>query len=191
MAIATPDEKRSAAIKARHSTTPTNNSNAKKDIITMAQNPTPTAPKNPAPKTHSAVVAANGATPAPRAPADPGKKAARARVSWVSTKDPVYVVRSFKVVTDRLGPPSDPWGNKMVEKAPGVFGQPADPAAKAAREAAKLAKKAEYDAMTDDQKVAFATAERTARQTAKAAKKKAEYDAIAAQIRAEIAAGKL
>ncbi len=154
----------------------------------MAQAPTTTT-KNPVPSKPNG----NGA-PKSAAAADPAKaekKVKRARVSWVSPTDPTYVVRSFKAVTDKLGAPSDHKGQKMIEKAPGVFGQKRDPAEKAARDAAKAASKAAFDAMSDQEKLAYSKSKREAKQAENASKRAAERAVLVAQIKAEIAAGKL
>jgi hypothetical protein len=158
-----------------------------KGNITMAQ--APTSNKNPNPtKPTLAPKPTNGSTPDTAAKP---KKEKRSRVSWVSPTDPSYVVRSFKAVTDKLGAPSDHKGQKMIEKAPGVFGQRRDPAEKAAREASKVQAKAAYDAMTDEQKMAHAKSKREAKQAATAAKAAADRAELKRQIMAEIAAGTL
>lgn len=166
----------------KSSVNPSPNAN-KKEQITMAQNPTPSKPSN-APKT----AAPSNGKPAPAA--EP-KKAKRPRVRWVSTTEPAFWVRSYKDVTDKFGPPKDHNGVAMVAKAGVPFGQPKDPAEKAARIAAKAAEKAKFDAMSDEQKLQFAKAKREAKQKETEIKRAAERAALVAQIKAEIAAGKL
>ena len=120
------------------------------------------------------------------------KKVKRLRIRWASVTQPDYWVRSYKDITDKYGAPRDHKGVEMVPKAAVPFGgQKADPAVKAAREAAKQAEKAAYAALSDEQKVAHARAKREAKQAEKAAQAAAEKAALVAQIRAEIAAGTL
>lgn len=157
----------------------------------MAQNPTPRTPTTSTSKPANGGPAAkppNGATAAPAA-----KKEKRPRVRWVSTTPGLegLWVRSYKDVTDKFGAPLDPKGNVMVAKAGVPFGQPADPAAKAARLAAKEAEKARIAAMSDEDKFAFAKSKREAKQAETAKKRQQEREALVAQIKAEIAAGKL
>ncbi len=151
----------------------------------MAQNPN-ARPATSAPAKTAPPVAANGKT-AEKAE----KKAKRPRVRWVSTKEPSFWVRSYKDVTDKHGAPMDPWGQAMVAKAGVPFGAPRDPAEKAARIAAKEAAKKAFDSMSDEQKLQFAKEKREAKQKVTAEKRAKERADLVAQIKAEIAAGKL
>lgn len=170
-----------------------NNAATKKDIKTMAQAPTKT-PTTPAPSNKGAPAPANGAktTVAADGAAKPEKKKnKRPRLRWVSSKDPSFWVRSYKDVTDKHGAPKDPWGGDMVVRAGQAFGAPRDPAAKAARLAAKEAEAKRLASMTDAEKLAFAKTKREEKQAAKATKVAAEREAMVAQIKADIAAGRL
>lgn len=102
----------------------------------------------------------------------------RPRVRWQSPKNPEFWVRSFKDVTDKFGPPSDPWGNVMVPAVRGAA-DPGKKAAKAEREA-KLAE------MTPEQKLEFLNAEKAAKKAAKAAKEEASMEALRAKLRKEL-----
>lgn len=183
-----------------------NNVSNKKDTKTMAQDPknqssksAPTPGTNKAPTATSATPATNGsaktATTAPTGGSDAAKpekkKNKRPRLRWVSAKDPSFWVRSYKDVTDKHGAPKDPWGGDMVVRAGQAFGAPRDPAAKAARLAAKEAEAKRLASMTDAEKLAFAKEKREQKQAAKAAKVAAEREAMVAQIKADIAAGRL
>lgn len=127
-------------------------------------------------------------------PSDAGKgdkkaKAKKAKVRWVSPKDPSYWVRSFKEVTDKHGAPVDPWGNKMEARAAVAFGL--SPEEREARKAAKEAEKARLEAMTPEEKLAFTAKKREERAGKREQKKAAEREALIAQIKREIAEGKL
>lgn len=131
-------------------------------------------------------------TKAPTPPAGGEKTAAsgekkepkRPRVRWVSPKDPTFWVRSYKDVTDKHGAPMDPWGNKMEVKVGGGGGG-------GNLAAAREAEKAKLAAMTDEQKLAYAKDKREAKKKAKDAKKAQERDALIAQLKKEIAEGKI
>ncbi len=169
------------------------NSHQDKEPTTMAIDPKkPTTTPTNKPTTAPAPTG-NGAPKAAAAPSDAAKpaKAKKARVRWVSTKNPAYWVRSFKDVTDKYGAPKGPDGEEMVAKAGVPFGGVRDPGAKAARLAAKEAEKARVAAMSDADKLAYAKAKREEKQKTQAAKADADRAALVAQIKAEIAAGKL
>lgn len=119
------------------------------------------------------------------------KKAGRARVRWVSSNAALegWWVRSFKDITDQFGPPCDPEGNKCVEG--GTLRGGMSPADRAKRTAEKAEEKKRIDAMSDEEKLSYAKAKREERQAKTKAKKTAEREALIAQIKAEIAAGKL
>ena len=167
-----------------------------KEDKTMAIDPKNQKPSPVAPANKGATPPANGAKPtASAAPGDAAKpekkKNKRPRLRWVSSKDATFWVRSYKDVTDKHGAPKDPWGGDMVVRAGQAFGAPRDPAAKAARAAAKEAEAKRLASMTDAEKLAFAKEKREQKQTAKAAKVAAEREAMVAQIKADIAAGRL
>lgn len=156
---------------------PTTNSNKN-----TANKPSATPPPPPAP---AAAKPANG-------DASKGEKKAKvkkAKVRWVSPKDPSYWVRSFKDVTDKHGAPKDPWGNTMEARAAVAFGL--SPEEREARKKAKEAEKARLEAMTPEEKLAFTQTKREERSKKREAKKAAEREALIAQIKREIAEGKL
>lgn len=186
--VATMKEKAGAS-SSKPKTTNNPSPNTSKEDTNMAQNPTPrpAATPNQNKPTNGATPPADGKTAAPAK-----VKSKRIRVRWVSEQIPGFWVRSYQDVTDKHGAPLDPKGNKMVAKAGVPFGtRTSDPAAKAEREAAKAAEAARYAALSDEQKVAEAKTKREAKQVAKAAKALQERKELEAQIRAEIAAGKL
>lgn len=117
------------------------------------------------------------------------QKVKKAKVRWVSPKDPSYWVRSFKEVTDKHGAPKDPWGNTMEARAAVAFGL--SPEEREQRKAAKEAEKKRLEAMTPEEKLAFTTAKREERAKKRESKKAAEREALIAQIKREIAEGKL
>ena len=154
---------------------PTTNSN-KPNSNKPAATPPP-APANAKP------TSANGADKAKPA------KVKKAKVRWVSPKDPSYWVRSFKEVTDKHGAPQDPWGNKMEARAAVAFGL--SPEEREQRKAAKEAEKQRLAAMTPEEKLAFTSSKREERAKKREGKKAAEREALIAQIKREIAEGKL
>ncbi len=165
----------------------------KKADITMAKHPDPKHPSNKpsnGPQTQSAKPSNGSPQSHPDNKGDKPKKSKKARVRWVSTTEPGFWVRSFKDVTDKFGAPKDHNGVAMIAKIGVPFGQ-VDPAAKAAKLAAKAAEEARKAAMTDEEKLAFARQKREAAQATKAAKQKAEYEQLVAQVKADIAAGRL
>lgn len=117
------------------------------------------------------------------------KKAKRPRVRWVSPKDPAFWVRSYKDVTDKYGAPMDPWGNKMEARAAVAFGLTEEE--KAARKAAKEAEEKRIAAMSPEEKLAHTEAKRKERATKRDAKKEKQRQELIAQIKREIAEGKL
>lgn len=116
-------------------------------------------------------------------------KAKKAKVRWVSPKDPTFWVRSFKDVTDKHGPPVDPWGNKMEARVAAAFGLTDEQ--RAERKAAKEVEKKRLEAMSPEEKLVHTQAKREERAKKREAKKSAERDALIAQIKREIAEGKL
>lgn len=148
---------------------------------------------NAAPKT---APAANGekakvtvTAPDATATAATSKKAKRAKVRLVSTTIQGLWVRAFVDVVEKYGFPLDPNGERMVPGKAPAFGLTAEQ--REARVAAKAAEKARFEAMSDEEKLAYAKQKREAKQAATAAKKAAERDQLIAQIKAEIQAGKL
>jgi hypothetical protein len=123
------------------------------------------------------------------APEKTKKKVKRPKVRFHSSKEPTYWVRAYKDVTDKFGPPTDPWGNKMEPRAAVAFG--ISPEERAAKKAAKEAEKLRFESMSVEDKLAFAKTKRDAKQAKKEAKKAAEKEQLIAQIKREIAEGKL
>lgn len=171
-------------------------SNPKQENETMATptKPTtaptkPTAPnggaKPPTPPT--------GAAPTAGADAPKGeekaKKEKRAKARYQSTGIPGYTVRVYKDLVEKYGVPCDPKGAAMV-LATGPAAS-ADPSARAQRKAAKEAEKEKMAKMTDDEKMAYARQKREAKAAEKAAKAKADYDKLVAQVKADVAAGRV
>jgi hypothetical protein len=121
--------------------------------------------------------------------AKPTKKVTRAKVRLVS-ENPKYEglwVRAFVDVIEAHGVPLDPGGKAMVPGKAPRGGLSAEQ--RAARKAEKEAEKAKFDAMSDEEKLAFAKAKREAKKAKREAKKAAERNALIAQIKAEIKAG--
>lgn len=168
---------------------PSTNVTEQKAKNTMSTNKSAPASNKPSNKPAPTPPAAN-AKPANGSAADPAKKKAKkARVRWVSPKDPTFWVRSYKDVTDKHGAPMDPWGNKMEARVAAAFGL--TPEEKAARAAAKEQEAARLKAMSPEEQLAFTEAKRKERATKREAKKSRERDAMIAQIKKEIAEGKL
>lgn len=156
------------------------------------------ATNKPTPNQNKSTSNKPSATPPPPATAKPttngadkpkAAKVKKAKVRWVSPKDPSFWVRSFKDVTDKHGAPMDPWGNKMEARAAAAFGL--SPEERDARKKAKEAEKAKLEAMSPEEKLAFTTAKREERAKKREGKKAAEREALIAQIKREIAEGKL
>lgn len=122
-------------------------------------------------------------------PGDKPKKAKRQRVRLASSTEPGMWCRMFKDVYDKFGAPLDSKGQPMVLKAAVPFGQSSEQ--RAERKAEKEAEKAKFDAMSDEEKLSYAKAKREKKQAEGTAKKEAERNALIAQIKAEIAAGRL
>lgn len=140
----------------------------------------------------AAPTAAPTATAAAPTEEKKAKKAKRQRVRFASTTVAGMWCRMFKDVADKFGAPYDSNGVQMVESKAPVGGAKGDKAArKAEKEAAKAAEKAKIAAMTDEEKLAYAKKVREERDAAKKAKANAERDALIAQIKADIAAGKI
>lgn len=118
----------------------------------------------------------------------PTAKGKREKVRLVSTTIPGLWVRAFK---DVLGNHviKDPNGKPMVPGSPLRGGMSAEQ--RAALTAAKEAEKAKLAKMSDEEKLAYIAARRAERQAASAAKKAAERNALIAELKAEIAAGRL
>lgn len=133
--------------------------------------------------------APSNAKPATNGDAPKKAKVKKAKVRWVSPKDPTFWVRSFKDVTDKHGAPMDPWGNKMEARAAAAFGL--TPEQREERKAAKEAEKKRLEAMTPEEKLAYTTSKREERAKKREGKKAAEREALIAQIKREIAEGKL
>jgi hypothetical protein len=131
--------------------------------------------------------AAPVATPAPEG--EKAKKAKRAKVRLVSTTIPGLWVRAFVDVIAKHGTPRDPNGQEMVPGKAPSFGITAEE--RETRKAAKEAEKARFEAMSDEDKLSYAKARREKKQAEQAAKKASEREALIAQLRAEMAAGKI
>jgi hypothetical protein len=158
------------------------------DMSTNKTAPNKSANK-PAPTPPTATTTAKPTNGSDAAKGDGKKKAKRARVRWVSPKDPTFWVRSYKDVTDKHGAPMDPWGNKMEARVAAAFGL--SPEEKEARAKAKAEEKARLEAMTPEQKLEFAQKKKEERAAKRNAKKEKERQAMIEQIRREIAEGKL
>lgn len=152
-------------------------SKGKKIVSTKVSPPA----KSPAPAKTAAPAPENGEAKVP--------KPKRAKVRLVSTSIPGLWVRAFVDVVDKYGYPLDPKGVAMVPGRAPVFGMTAEE--RTARKLAKEAEKARVEGMSDADKLAYAQAKREERQGKTLARKAAERDALIAQIKAEIAAGKL
>jgi type IV secretory pathway VirB10-like protein len=131
---------------------------------------------------------ANGKVASGEKPAK-AAKVKKAKVRWVSPKDPSYWVRSLKDVTDKHGAPVDPWGNKMEARAAVAFGL--TPEQRAERKAAKQAEAERLKNMSPEEKLAFTQSKREDRAKKREAKKQQERNALIEQIKREIAEGKL
>lgn len=142
----------------------------------------------PAPKAEASKPA-NGA-PAPKGEGETGKgegKKKRARVRLVSTTVPGMWCRMYVDVMEKHGVPKDANGVDMV---PGKASNGLSAEEKEARQKAKDAEKAKFDAMTPDEKLAFAKDKREKKAAEKLAKKKQERDALIESIKADLAAGR-
>lgn len=155
------------------------------------------APAPAAKPTAAPATAATPSTPPAELPAgySVGKngKVVRNLTRFVSKSVPGFRAMVWADLVAKYGNPRDPKGEEMiVGKAPSSGGfTKLSPEQKAEREAAKLAEKAKFDAMTDEQKLAHAKAKREAQATARNAKKEAEKAAMVEAIKAEIKAGKI
>lgn len=145
--------------------------------------------KNATPPPAAKPADAPKATTTDAAPAaDKPKKVKRAKMRYVSTSIDGYFVRTYSDLVAKHGVPKDPTGADMVARAatPGLSAE-----AKAAKETAKAAEKAKLDAMSPEEKLEYAKAKRDAKAAKKAAKKQKEREALIAQLKAELVAGKL
>lgn len=112
----------------------------------------------------------------------------RAKVRLVDPDNHACWVRAYVDVMHEHGIPLAPSGKPMI---PGTAKRGLSAEEKAARKAAKQAEKAAFEAMSDEEKLAYAAEKREERKAKQAAKKQAERDALIAQIKAEIKAGKI
>lgn len=153
--------------------------------------------KTPAPAAAAAKEAARQVvtTAANPAAAPKPKKAKRQRVRLVSKTIAGLWVRMFVDVLEKHGAPYDKNGDQLVpatSPAP-AFGLSAEERAKRKleKETAKAAEKAAFEALSPEEKLAFAEKQRTERQAAKAAKKAKEREAMIAEVKAMIERGEI
>ena len=152
--------------------------NMSKPVPAPAKVAPKTAPPTPAP---AAVAATNGEAKT--------EKPKRAKVRLVSKTIPGFWVRAFVDVIQKHGYPLDPNGNPLEVGTAARFGL--SPEEHERRKADKEAEKAKFEAMSDEDKVAYAAKVREERAAKRLAKKAAERDKLIAQIKADMAAGKL
>jgi hypothetical protein len=153
--------------------------------------PAPTAKNNGnKPSATPPAVVANGAAPKADDAAKPAKKRNKVkRVSYMSPKDPSFFVRITAGLVEKHGAPKDPWGETMVARPAGAFGL--TPEQKAERQKAKALEAAKLESMSPEEKASFLDEKRKVRQAKRTARKDRERDALIAQIKREIAEGKL
>lgn len=154
--------------------------NKKQENKTMATNTPKTTTPAQKPTTTPPAAAAPATTEAPK------KDRKEAKVRLYSQVAPEFYVRVFQSFLDKHGIP-DHGGKPMVRKADEAKGA----GKKAEREAAKAAEKEKMAKMSNEEKLAYAKEKREKAKAEKDAKKKAEKEALIAQIKAEMAAGKL
>lgn len=119
-------------------------------------------------------------------------KVVRNLTRFVSTKVPGFRAMVWADLVAKYGNPKDPSGAEMVVgKAPSGGGGFASAEAKEARAKAKAEEKAKFDAMTDEQKLAFAAQKREKLAKERNAKKEAEKQALIESIKADLKAGKI
>lgn len=116
-------------------------------------------------------------------------KEKRAKVRLISKTIPGLWVRAFVDVIQKFGVPKDPNGEEMVPGSAPRFGMTAEERER--RKGEKEAEKIRFEAMSEEEKLAYAKTKREERSNKKAAKKAAEREALIAQLKAEMAAGKL
>lgn len=157
------------------------NKNTKKESTNMA---TPNTPKQNQNTKTPATTAAKAAASEPKK-SDADKKRRETKVRLYSQVAPEFYVRVFQSFIDKHGIPEH--GGKPMQAKAGESGAAKGSAKKAEREA----EKAKLAAMSDEEKLAYAKTKREQKKTQKEAKKNAERDALIAQLKAEIAAGKV
>lgn len=158
-----------------------------------AKSSAPAAPAAPAPKAE----APKGGTVTELRPGQALTKTGKVKRvmnRYVSKAVPGFIAHVWADVVLKHGIPRDPKGEEMViGDAPrtGGFTGGLTPEQRAERAKQKEAEKARIAAMSDEEKLAYAKAQREAKQKARDAKKEAEKAALVEAIKAEIKAGKI
>ena len=123
------------------------------------------------------------------------KRIKRKRVRLVSTNPENKLwVHAFVDVLDAYGYPVDSDGNAMVigtASRGGIGRKRLTDEEKAERAAKKAAEKAAFEAMTDEQKLAFMEEKRTVRRAKVKARKERQRNELIEQIKAQILAGEI
>lgn len=115
------------------------------------------------------------------------KKDKKVRLRFVSKSISGYWVRILESSFKSHGAPRDPKGEEMELKAfaPGGLSKEERETRKAQKEADKALEKQRFDAMSDDEKVAYARKKREEKQAKRNEKKSKERDKLMAEVQAE------